>query len=292
MPESGTRKAYTVQMTGLDATRDTILSIACFVTDAQLVLLDQDGYEAVIHHSAESLANMNEWCIKTHTASGLVEQCTSSKVDAQDAASGALDYIKRLVPNRGRALLAGNSVHADKMFLLHEPWFQILDWLHYRILDVSALKEATRRWASDDVLHRVPHKQMKHEAKSDILESIEEARYYRSLFQQSRNTPSPPVIASFHSSSTLDSAYESSKQKPAGFVRKDSYGNTITKEAAEVEATLNAKRKAGEVGLHYPSRHGGREPNSQDLGNRGYRGTLVGGNGDPANDDGFRTDVP
>lgn len=80
------------------------------------------------------------------------------------------------------AVLAGNSVHADKAFLAREPYAAVLDWLHYRILDVSAIKEAARRWGSEELLHAVPAKKEVHLAKDDILESIEEMRFYKERF--------------------------------------------------------------------------------------------------------------
>ena len=82
-------------------------------------------------------------------------------------------------------MLAGNSVHADKAFLAREPYAQVVAWLHYRILDVSSVKEAVRRWAGDEVIQNIPKKKRLHLAREDVLESIEEMRYYRaSLFQK------------------------------------------------------------------------------------------------------------
>lgn len=277
-------------MTGLDATRDTILSVACFVTTARLELLEGVGYEAVIHHSAADLASMNEWCIKTHTASGLVDQCTSSTTDAAAAAQGLLEYIKQHVPDKGKALLAGNSVHADKMFLMHEPWAQILDWLHYRILDVSAIKEAVRRWATDDVIQGIPRKQLKHEAKADILESIEEARYYQSLFQHVLNPAVVDGPGSFGSSSTLDGVYDASGRRLPRTLRTDSYGNTITEESERLEAATKAKRKAAEAGFFSSQESVRSMPMSSAAGAVGRNGRTL---GDVGNDEeGFRTDVP
>ena len=277
-------------MTGLNANSDTILSVACFVTDDQLNLLDHNGYEAVIYHSPEDLAKMNDWCVKTHTASGLVRQCISSKIDAETASTGLLEYIKHWVPRKGNALLAGNSVHADKMFLMLEPWKKTLGWLHYRILDVSAIKEAVRRWTSDEILEGIPKKQLKHEAKADILESIEEARYYQSLFQQMQQVFAAHKIGSFNSSSTLSGEFDSLTPVPAGFNRKDSYGNIISPEAARIEAVIKAKRKAADAGLSYPPKDNGRPIPGAGLGsiNRGYRGEIDDGSADH----GFRTDVP
>jgi oligoribonuclease (3'-5' exoribonuclease) len=173
-------------MTGLNPQSDSILSIACFVTDSKLNLLEPNGFEAVIHHSQARLDAMDEWCTRTHGASGLSKAVVESKTSGEKAASDLLAYIERLVPDKAKALLAGNSVHADEMFLMVGPWAAVLGYLHYRILDVSAIKEAVRRWCRSEVLRRFPAdlKKGKHEAKADVLESIEEARYYMSLFGQ------------------------------------------------------------------------------------------------------------
>jgi oligoribonuclease len=95
-----------------------------------------------------------------------------------------LEYIKRFVPEPKRALLAGNSVHADKAFLRKEPYKKVHDHLSHRILDVSTLKEAARRWSSLDVLLGIPKKKLLHTARSDILESIEEAAFYKNFIFQ------------------------------------------------------------------------------------------------------------
>ena len=166
-------------MTGLDAEREEIMSIACFITDAQLKLRDEQGWEAIIHHERARLDKMDEWCTRTHGDSGLMEACISSNTSPGEAALGLLSYIQRHVPEKGRGLLAGNSVHCDRTFLSKTPYNQVTNYLSYRILDVSTIKEAVKRWAADEVIEGVPPKQMLHQAKADILESIEEARYYR-----------------------------------------------------------------------------------------------------------------
>ncbi|KAL9112167.1 MAG: hypothetical protein Q9227_003544 [Pyrenula ochraceoflavens] len=173
-------------MTGLDPSRDTILSVACFVTDHSLNLLDPTGYEAIVSHEQSALSQMNEWCIEHHGASGLTRACLESKTNTREAAEGLLAYIKKWVPSAGKALLAGNSVHADKAFLSQGPWSEVnvLGWLHYRILDVSAIKEAVRRWAPSETIDKIPVKKNAHTAKEDILESIEEARFYKQLIEK------------------------------------------------------------------------------------------------------------
>ena len=167
------------EMTGLDPEKETIMSIACFITDAQLELRDKQGWESIIHHDQSALDRMDEWCTKTHGASGLTAACIASSTTDEQAAKGLLEYVKKYVPEGRRGLLAGNSVHCDKAFLSKPPYNRITDYLSYRILDVSSLKEAARRWAPEEVLLGVPSKKLLHQAREDILESIEEAKYYR-----------------------------------------------------------------------------------------------------------------
>ena len=169
-------------MTGLDPDNDTIMSIACFVTDYQLNILDEEGFETFVHHSKGDLDRMGEWCTKHHGDSGLTERCITSTTTPTQAAEGLLQYVQKHVPKSRTALLAGNSVHVDKSFLVKPPYNATIDHLHYRIFDVSSIKEAARRWAPADVLKRVPKKKMLHDARQDILESIQEAKFYREAF--------------------------------------------------------------------------------------------------------------
>jgi oligoribonuclease len=174
-------------MTGLDSESDTIMSVACFITDADLNLLDSEGYEAIIHHDKQDLDRMGDWCTRVHGKSGLTKACIKSTTSAEDAAEGLLRYIKYYVPQKRTGLLAGNSVHADKAFLVKRPYHIVMDHLHYRILDVSSIKEAAKRWAPQSILDGIPAKRMLHEARADILESIQEATYYRqALFLNAR----------------------------------------------------------------------------------------------------------
>ena len=167
------------EMTGLDPEKETIMSIACFITDGQLKLQDDQGWESIIHHDKSTLERMDEWCTRTHGASGLTAACIASTTTQEQAAEDLLEYVKKHVPEGRRGLLAGNSVHCDKAFLSKPPYNRITDYLSYRILDISSLKEAAKRWAPEDVLLGVPSKKLLHQAKEDILESIEEAKYYR-----------------------------------------------------------------------------------------------------------------
>ncbi|EAW09755.1 oligoribonuclease [Aspergillus clavatus NRRL 1] len=167
------------EMTGLDPETDQILQICCYITDANLTLLDRTGFETIIHHPRSTLEAMSPWCIDTHGRTGLSAAVLASTTDAATAAADLLAYIQRFVPRPRTALLAGNSVHADKMFLARGPYAAVLGWLHYRILDVSAFKEAARRWGAEGLLADVPVKKEVHLAREDILESIEEMRFYK-----------------------------------------------------------------------------------------------------------------
>ncbi|KAE8373158.1 ribonuclease H-like domain-containing protein [Aspergillus bertholletiae] len=167
------------EMTGLDSEKDQIIQICCFITDANLQLLDPHGFETIVHAPKITMDNMSQWCIDTHGRTGLTAAVLSSTITPESAASELLAYIQRYVPQPRTALLAGNSVHADKAFLSRGHYAKVLEWLHYRILDVSTFKEAARRWGTDELLAAVPIKKEVHLAKDDILESIEEMRFYK-----------------------------------------------------------------------------------------------------------------
>ncbi len=137
---------------------------------------------------------MDDWCTKTHGDNGLTAKVIASEITADQAAEELLTYIKKYVPEPRRALLAGNSVHADKAFLRKAPWTKVHDHFHHRILDVSSLKEAARRWSQLDVLTGVPMKKGLHQAREDILESIAEAKYYKeTIFQKPTKKQSAPT---------------------------------------------------------------------------------------------------
>jgi oligoribonuclease len=189
-------------MTGLDPDNDAIIEIFCIITNGNLDIIDEKGWGAVIHQSKETMdkmvqislhssklnwrGNKDEWCTRTHGENGLTAAVNASEITPEQAATDLLQYIKRYVPEPKRALLAGNTVHADKAFLRKDPYKKVHDHFSHRILDVSTLKEAARRWSSMDVLIGVPKKKLLHQARADILESIEEAKYYKeAIFQQS-----------------------------------------------------------------------------------------------------------
>ncbi|KAI5806909.1 ribonuclease H-like domain-containing protein [Geopyxis carbonaria] len=169
------------EMTGLDTINDVLLQVCCYITDAQLNLLEPNGFETVIHQPQEVLSKMDDWCTKTHRSTGLTKRVLESTVTAADAESALLEYMKSVLPDPAvlsKSLLAGNTVHMDKIFLLKEMP-KVVGCLSYRLLDVSAIKEGARRWCSKKILAEVPRKKGLHEARMDILESIEEARYWK-----------------------------------------------------------------------------------------------------------------
>lgn len=141
------------------------------------VLLLVQGPAIAIHHPDEVLDGMGEWCTEHHGQSGLTKRCKASLVSLPDAERQVLDFIRQHIqPNT--APIAGNSVHVDKEFLKRRMPL-LNDYLTYRIVDVSTLKEICKRWYPKE-WKKTPKKKNNHTALSDILESIEELKYYRS----------------------------------------------------------------------------------------------------------------
>lgn len=163
------------EMTGLDINVDQICEIAVVVTDSELNELDP-GLQIVVKPSDEALANMGEFVTKMHTDSGLIKEIPKG-VSIAEAENKVLDYIKQWVTAERTAPLAGNSIGTDRMFLNRQ--MPALDsYLHYRNVDVSSIKELTRRWYPR-VYFQLPKKTGNHRALADIKESIQELRYYR-----------------------------------------------------------------------------------------------------------------
>ena len=164
------------EMTGLDLAHDALIEIAVLVTDSELTILDA-GIDIVIGAPAEKLDSMNEIVAAMHQASGLTEAVKSSTVTLADAEKQVLEYVRKYVPEPRTAPLAGNSIATDRGFLARD--MPALDaHLHYRMVDVSSIKELTRRWYPR-VYYAQPEKGMQHRALADIEESIRELRYYR-----------------------------------------------------------------------------------------------------------------
>ena len=162
-------------MTGLDVTRDALIEVAVVITDADLNIVDP-GIDVLITPPAEALEGMNDFVRQMHTSSGLLDEL-SSGTTMEDAQQQVIDYIRRFVPTPKKALLAGNSVGTDKMFLeANMPL--VIDHLHYRLVDVSSIKELAKRWYRK-AFEEAPVKHGGHRALADILESIQELEYYR-----------------------------------------------------------------------------------------------------------------
>ncbi len=162
-----------LEMTGLDANSDTIIEIATIITDNDLNII-KTGPEYAIHQSDSILDNMNEWCQVQHNKSGLVGRVKNSEISMKKAETDTLDFMKEYV-EEGITPLCGNSIHQDRNFLkVHMP--DLDNYLHYRNIDISSIKELVFRWYPDAPKFE---KKGNHTALDDIKESIEELRYYR-----------------------------------------------------------------------------------------------------------------
>ena len=162
------------EMTGLDLAVDQLVEIAIVVTDYDLNILDP-GFQIVIKPDASALEHMNDFVTEMHRTSGLLEEIPGG-VSVAEAEFQSLEYIQRFVPE-GKAPLAGNTIGTDRMFLArYMP--RVDRWLHYRNVDVSSIKELSRRWYPRAYFH-APAKNGGHRALADIRESIRELAYYR-----------------------------------------------------------------------------------------------------------------
>jgi oligoribonuclease len=163
------------EMTGLDTGADALIEVAALVTDFELNVLG-DGIDVVIKPPDDALAQMNDVVRTMHTSSGLLEELAEG-IDLATAEKTVLDYIREHVPEAGKAPLAGNTVGTDRLFLARDMP-QLETYLHYRVVDVSSIKELSRRWYPR-AYFASPPKGGNHRALADIQESIEELRYYR-----------------------------------------------------------------------------------------------------------------
>jgi oligoribonuclease len=163
------------EMTGLDLARDALIEIACLVTDGNLNVLDE-GVDLVIKPPAEAVDQMVPVVREMHTTSGLIDELASG-VTLAEAQEQVLSYVRRLVQDARRVPLCGNSIATDRAFLARD--MPELDaFLHYRMVDVSSIKELARRWYPR-AYFASPQKHGGHRALADIRESIQELRYYR-----------------------------------------------------------------------------------------------------------------
>lgn len=164
------------EMTGLNVFEDHIIEICCIITDGNLEVIDEKGYESTIYYPKEDLDNMSKWCVIQHNNSGLVSKILENPLRILSVVEDELyQYIKNYVePNK--AIMAGNSIYMDKFFMMRE-FPKVTDYLHYRLLDVSSLMEIGYRH-NPQLMKQFPKKQGNHTARSDILESIGQLRWY------------------------------------------------------------------------------------------------------------------
>jgi oligoribonuclease len=163
------------EMTGLDLTRDALVEIACIVTDGELVAVD-DGIDVIIKPPAEALDTMPEVVREMHTTSGLLTELPGG-VTLAEAQDQVLAYIRQHVPESRKVPLCGNSIATDRAFLARDMP-ELDEFLHYRMVDVSSIKELARRWYPRTYFASPP-KHGGHRALADIVESIRELQYYR-----------------------------------------------------------------------------------------------------------------
>ena len=174
------------EMTGLDQSADALIEVAVVVTDYELKPL-AEGIDVLIKPPAAALEQMDDYVRTMHTSSGLLAALEDG-VTMETARTTVLDYVTSLVPEPRTAQLAGNSVGTDKAFLARDMP-DLIKHLHYRIVDVSSLKELAKRWYPRTFFH-APKKAGGHRALADILESIDELRYYREVLFPSGEGPS------------------------------------------------------------------------------------------------------
>ena len=178
------------EMTGLDLVNDALIEVAVLVTDGELNVLGE-GVDVLIKPTDEQLAFMGDFVREMHTKSGLLDELASGTT-MEAATKLALDYIREYVPIARKAPLAGNTIGTDRSFLARDMP-ELEQWVHYRNVDVSSIKELARRWYPR-VLYQAPAKSGNHRALADIQESIEELRYYREAMFVAPPGPTTPEL--------------------------------------------------------------------------------------------------
>ncbi len=176
-----------LEMTGLDANKDVIVEIATLLTDDELNIV-AEGPDLVIHQPEDALASMDEVVTRMHTASGLLDAIRASEVSLDDAGAQTLAFLKEHIEQPRTVPLCGNSIGMDRRFLsVHLP--EIEEFLHYRSVDVSTIKELARRWYPED-LPGLSKGASAHRAMDDIKESVAELAYWRSkVFRERTEDP-------------------------------------------------------------------------------------------------------
>ncbi len=206
------------EMTGLDLTKDALVEISCIVTDAELNPLD-DGIDVVIKPPAEAVEQMADVVREMHTTSGLLAELQSGLTLAE-AQELVLGYVRQYVPEARKVPLCGNSIATDRSFLARD--MPDLDaFLHYRMVDVSTIKELARRWYPR-VYFASPEKHGGHRALADIRESIRELRYYREAVFVPMPGPDTPTARQVAAKITAESEGQSGSAQlaPTGMLMK------------------------------------------------------------------------
>lgn len=176
-----------LEMTGLDPVNDVIVEIATLITDDELQIV-AEGPDLVVHQPADVLARMDPFVRNMHTKSGLLPAIEASTITLEEAGAQTLAFIKQWVPEARTVPLCGNSIGTDRRFLVRYL-NDIEEYLHYRSVDVSTVKELVRRWYPE-VRSARPKKEGQHRALDDILESVNELRYYREhVFKPKADAP-------------------------------------------------------------------------------------------------------
>lgn len=168
-----------LEMTGLDHNHDVIVEIATLLTDDNLEII-AEGPDLVIHQSDEALAAMDQIVVDMHTKSGLLDAIKASTMTLDEAGAQTLAFLKEHIPSERSVPLCGNSIGTDRRFLAaYLP--EIEDYLHYRSVDVSTIKELGKRW-NPKLMKTAPRKAEGHRALDDIRESVKELAFYRDTF--------------------------------------------------------------------------------------------------------------
>ena len=190
MPGSDVLVWLDMEMTGLDPGRERIIEMATILTDGNLVEI-AIGPDLVLHQDDEVLAAMDDWNKSHHNASGLVERVKASTLSDADAEAQTIAFLNQHISLKERPVLAGNSIHQDRRFI--RRYMPALEKrLHYRMVDVSTVKELARRWFPA-ITAKLPAKRETHRALDDIRESIDELRWYQANVFAPRPPPAEPT---------------------------------------------------------------------------------------------------
>ena len=192
-----------LEMTGLDPSRHVIVEVAALVTDAELNIID-DGVDLVVHATDAELAEMDDFVTEMHSSNGLLDDIKASTVSIEEAEDAVLELVAKHCDPAHPAPLAGNSIATDRAFI-RAQMPRLDDALHYRMIDVSTVKELSRRWFPK-AYYNQPEKGMAHRALADIVESIRELDYYRrALFVDS---PGPDTDTATKASAAATEFYQ------------------------------------------------------------------------------------